>query len=335
MMKKDHIPYRQIHLDFHTSPLIDGIGESFDKDEFIAVLKKAHVNSINLFTKCHHGMFYYPTEIGTMHPNLKFDLFGEQMKACRENGIRAIAYSCVGWNEDWADRHPEWLMTDYNGLLGHRTPFSNAYYGWRCLCYNNADYHELLKKEYQEIYERYHPDGFWIDIIQAKDCVCPHCSADMKQLGLDPQNYADVKKFNKISETKFCKIFYEFLKSLDQNLEIYFNSQPYELDNGEDERCSSVTKRKYFDFLDIESLPSDEWGYSHFPVAVNYLNHRPEEICMMNGKFHMAWGDFGSLRHQNALEYECFRAIANGAKVCVGDQLHPCGKLDPVVYDRI
>jgi hypothetical protein len=335
MAEKDHIPYRQIHLDFHTSPLIDGIGERFNKEEFVTTLKKAHVNSINLFTKCHHGMFYYPTEVGTMHPHLKFDLFGAQMEACRENGIRAIAYSCVGWNEDWADRHPEWMVVDYNGLLGHHKPFDNSYYGWRCLCYNHPDYHELLKKEYQEICDRYHPDGFWIDIIQAKDCVCPHCSADMKKLGLDPQNYMDVKRFNKISETKFCQIFYDFLKSIDPNLEIYFNSFPYALDNGEDEQCSSVTKRRYFDFLDIESLPSDEWGYSHFPVAVNYLNHGSKEICMMNGKFHMAWGDFGSLRHENALEYECFRAIANGAKLCVGDQLHPSGKLDPVVYERI
>jgi len=56
---------------------------------------------------------------------------------------------------------------------------------------------------------------------------------------------------------------------------------------------------------------------------------------MMNGKFHTSWGDFGSLRNKKALEYECFRALANGAGVCVGDQLHPSGRLDPEVYKRI
>ena len=84
-MEKE-LPYRQIHLDFHTSPYIKGIGENFDSREFIKTLKDAHVNSINLFAKCHHGMYYYPTKIGTMHPNLTFDLFGEQIKACKPSG---------------------------------------------------------------------------------------------------------------------------------------------------------------------------------------------------------------------------------------------------------
>ena len=56
---------------------------------------------------------------------------------------------------------------------------------------------------------------------------------------------------------------------------------------------------------------------------------------MMNGKFHKSWGDFGSLRNKAALEYECFRALANGAKCCIGDQLHPSGKIDKSVYKRI
>ena len=107
-MEKKGIPFRQIHLDFHTSPLIGDIGAEFDAEEFADTLKKAHVNSINLFTKCHHGMFYYPTAIGTMHPGLTFDLFGAQMQACREHEIRALAYTCVSWNEDWAARHPEY-----------------------------------------------------------------------------------------------------------------------------------------------------------------------------------------------------------------------------------
>ena len=36
-MEKE-LPYRQIHLDFHTSPYIKGIGENFDSREFIKTL---------------------------------------------------------------------------------------------------------------------------------------------------------------------------------------------------------------------------------------------------------------------------------------------------------
>ncbi len=334
-MRREKIPYRQIHLDFHTSPYIGEIGEDFVREEFAGILTKAHVNSINLFAKCHHGMYYYPTKIGTMHPNLGFDLFGEQVRACREHGIRPIAYTCAAWNEDWADRHPEWLVVDTDGLLGHKKPFDRSFGAWRSLCYNNPEYQELLKEEMKEIYDNYHPDGFWIDIIQGQDCICPHCSRDMKEHGLDPKNIRDVKIFNKISETEFCKEFYSYLKGLDSKLCVYFNSHPYELDNGLNEHYSSREKRQYFDMIDIESLPSDLWGYTHFPIAANYVGKNEEEICMMNGKFHTSWGDFGTIRNQNALEYECFRAIASGAKVCIGDQLHPSGRLDSAVYDRI
>ena len=60
--------FRQVHLDFHTSPLIPGVGEDFEAEEFVATLKSAHINSINIFAKDHHGMSYYPTKVGTMHP---------------------------------------------------------------------------------------------------------------------------------------------------------------------------------------------------------------------------------------------------------------------------
>ena len=44
-------PYRHIHLDFHTSPLIPGIGDDFDPEEFARTLEAAGVNSICCFAK--------------------------------------------------------------------------------------------------------------------------------------------------------------------------------------------------------------------------------------------------------------------------------------------
>ena len=61
------LPSRQVHLDFHTSPSIPGVGAKFDKKQFQAALIEGNVNSITVFAKCHHGMYYYPTKIGTMH----------------------------------------------------------------------------------------------------------------------------------------------------------------------------------------------------------------------------------------------------------------------------
>ena len=38
--------FRQIHLDFHTSPFIEGIGEAFDRREWQERLRDAAVDSI-------------------------------------------------------------------------------------------------------------------------------------------------------------------------------------------------------------------------------------------------------------------------------------------------
>ena len=38
--------FRQVHLDFHTSECIDGIGKDFDKKQFQEALKAGHVDSI-------------------------------------------------------------------------------------------------------------------------------------------------------------------------------------------------------------------------------------------------------------------------------------------------
>ena len=70
---------RQVHLDFHTSPHIPGIGSKFDKKQFQQALKEGNLTSITVFAKCHHGLCYYPTKVGTMHPELDFDLTGAKL----------------------------------------------------------------------------------------------------------------------------------------------------------------------------------------------------------------------------------------------------------------
>lgn len=329
------LPFRQVHLDFHTAKQIPGVGSRFDRARFGAVLKAARVNSINLFAKCHHGMYYYPTTIGTMHPSLGFDLLGEQIAACRENGIRACIYTCVVWNEDWADRHPEWLQVNPEGVLGLKKPFTSEYYSWRWLCLGNAEYVALLKREFDETWNRYRPAGYWIDIILQRRCVCPSCLTDMRARGMDPRDERDLLAHDRLTEIAFMKDIFGHLKAKDPSVGIYFNGHPYDMDLDERPEVSAARKRELMDYVDIESLPSDSWGYTHFPIAANFLNWKAQEITMMNGKFHKAWGDFGSLRNPAALEFECFRALANGAKVCVGDQLHPGGALDETVYARI
>ena len=41
--------YRQVHLDFHTSELIEDIASQFDPTEFAQTLKKSYVDSVTVF----------------------------------------------------------------------------------------------------------------------------------------------------------------------------------------------------------------------------------------------------------------------------------------------
>src|SRR5260221_5483492 len=107
--------FRQVHLDFHTSPLIPGVGDDFDAEEFAGTLRAAHIDWVTCFAVCHHGMSYYPTKVGTMHPHLGRDLLGEQVEVCHRYGIRVPAYITVVWEENQAMLHPEWRQVRKDG----------------------------------------------------------------------------------------------------------------------------------------------------------------------------------------------------------------------------
>jgi hypothetical protein len=87
--------------------------------------------------------------------------------------------------------------------------------------------------------------------------------------------------------------------------------------------------------FELESLPSGHWGYLHFPITARYARTLGLDYLGHTGKFHTAWGDFHSFKNAEALQYECFRMLAQGAKCLIGDQLHPSGKIDQHVYDLI
>jgi hypothetical protein len=52
------LPFRQVHIDFHTSEHITGVESMFDPDRFVTLIQEAQVNSVNLFAKCPHGWSY-------------------------------------------------------------------------------------------------------------------------------------------------------------------------------------------------------------------------------------------------------------------------------------
>lgn len=318
------LPFRQIHLDFHTSELIPDVAADFDAREFAATLKAARVNSINVFAKCHHGWAYYDTRIAARHPSLKIDLLGEMVRACRASGIHVLYYYSLVWDVLQARRHPEWRMLTRDGkTIGGTTGEPNVW-PWLCM---NTPYLDHCVRENEELIANYDVDGAWFDILKQppEGCWCRWCAEERKalRLGDSPE---DIHRHNKhVAKKVQDRLNAVVLKRFPDGLRFY-NSRMVIGVRDEIPRYSHI---------EIESLPSGGWGYTHFQQRVRYLRTLGKDMVGMTGRFHKSWGDFGGLKNQAALDFECLNFVANGAKCCVGDQLHPRGRLDKTTYERI
>ena len=337
----DPLPARQVHLDFHTSELIEGIGERFDKAQWQAALKAGHVNHINVFGKGHHSWSYYPTEVGMRHPHLDFDLLGAQIEASHEIGVKAPIYFAVGWSATDAERHPEWVARNKDGSfmvanwdLGARLSDVRPHYSWKFLCPNpDSDYHRLILAQVEEICRRYEVDGFWFDIYHSisQGCYCHHCLARMKKEGVDLEDAYAVS----VSTAKAAKVHMRELRELvarhHPRATVYFNPTPHVV------RASAFTQRT-FDLnthQDLEDLPTTWGGYDKLPLESKYHLQQGTPVVAMSGKFHKAWGEFGGFKHPDAIKYEAATMIAFGAAANFGDQLHPSGEMDMATYRNI
>jgi hypothetical protein len=323
--KMGDLRFRQIHLDFHTSEKIVEIGDAFDPKEFAETLKKAGVNSITCFARCHHGMIYYDTKFPARHPGLKRNLLKEQIEACHELDIRVPIYITVGWDEYMAARHPEWLERTPEGTPYGAGPLEA---GWKKLCFNTP-YIDYVVEQTIEVLETFGDDvdGLFFDIISQNPCCCTYCMEGMEKAGLDPESEEDRKGYALQVLNGFKKMMTDTVRKYNKTCTIFYNA-------GHVNPQIRETLDTYT-HLELESLPSGGWGYEHFPITVRYARNLGKECLGMTGKFHKSWADFGGFKNQPALEYECFMSLANGAKCSIGDQLHPTGAINKATYELI
>lgn len=321
------LPFRQIHLDFHTSEAIPQVGARFDPDEFADTLVRAHVNSINLFARCHHGWVYYDTPgfPERRHPHLTRDLLREQVLACRARGIKTPLYVTVQWDHYTASRHPEWCVVGPDGKLTGTPPYEAGFYRLLCL---NTPYVDWLKSFVQDMIDTLPPiDGFWFDIVDARDCSCWHCKNGMIEQGLEPSNTGDRLRYAGQVLQRFQRDMSAFVRARVPEALIFYNAGHV------GPRHRAIVDN--YTHLELESLPSGGWGYLHFPVSARYARTLDVDYVGMTGKFQTSWGDFHSFKNPAALEFECLHMLALNAKCCVGDQLLPHGQICADTYKLI
>jgi hypothetical protein len=319
-----HLRFRQVHLDFHTSGLIPDIGMSFNKRQFQEALKVGHVNSITIFSKCHHGYSYHPTKVGKMHPHLKFDLLARQIDACREIGVRCPIYLSAGLDELAAFANPTWVVKKKDGVLWK--PLEVEWFV-RILRFNSP-YLDYLCAQIEEVCQRWPDnDGIFLDIIGSHRDYSDDALKEMKRLGYNPEVDADVARYGEDVLYRYFKATTAAAKSVRKDTPVFHNSGHI-----------SMGARKALAFnthLELESLPTGGWGYDHFPLSARYVITQKWDFMGMTGKFHNTWGEFGGFKRAAALQYECGAMLAYGAKCSVGDQLHPNGEMNLDTYRTI
>lgn len=315
---------RQVHLDFHTHGAMP-VGKDFSKEQFQAALELGHVDSITVFSKCHHGWSYHPTEANEMHPELTFDLLGAQLEACKEIGVNAPVYISAGFDEKEYNKRPEWRCQPVADKAGQKAYENEVHFHLMCF---NTGYLDFLCAQIEEVMVKYNPCGIFLDIVSPKVCYCEKCLADMKAQGFDVENAEDRERFAKFIFNKYTEATNAAVRKHSDTATIFHNAG--HIPKGDYEFIESNTH------LELESLPTGGWGYDHFPLSAAYVRTLENtEFLGMTGKFHHSWGEFGGFKHPNALIYETSLSIANGAGCSIGDQMHPLSELNMATYGLI
>ena len=315
---------RQVHLDFHTSEFVP-VGNNFSKEQFQAALKAGHVNSITVFSKCHHGWSYHPTEVNEMHPQLDFDLLGAQLEACKEIDVNAPVYISAGFDEKEYLRRPEWRWLPFPQKERNEEFFNEVHFHHLCF---NTNYLDFLCAQIEEVMVKYNPCGIFLDIIAPRWCFCEKCLSDMKALGLDAENEEDCEKMAQLVYNKYLQKTNEAVRKHSDTATIFHNGG--HIPKGDYRYINANTH------LELESLPTGGWGYDHFPLSAAYVRTLEDtDFLGMTGKFHHSWGEFGGYKHPNALIYETALSVANGAGCSIGDQMHPLSEMNIATYNLI
>ena len=324
-------PRRTVHLDFHTGPAIPDVGASFDGDAFARTFRDAHVDSVTVFAKCHHGLLYYRSDRPERHPGLApgLDLLGEEIAALHGAGIRAPIYLSVQCDEYAAAHHPEWLAMTAELQQVRRPPAGAFEAAWQILDMSSP-YSDYLADQLAEVLDRYGPvDGIFLDMCWDQPSASTWAIAGMRAEGLDPRIPADRDRYARRVAHGYMARYRAMIEPAvvpGSPQAVWFNSRP---------KARLVEERRFVRHIEVEALPTGGWGYAYLPYVARLVRGLGLPALSHTGRFHRSWGDMASLKPKPALFYECCQILAHGLSNGVGDLLAPSGQPNAAVYDLI
>jgi Hypothetical glycosyl hydrolase 6 len=150
----------------------------------------------------------------------------------------------------------EWVARDAEGGVIGTAPFEAGFYQMLCV---NTPYREFLKEHTAEVLETFPVDGLFFDIVWPIACACCSCREKMSAAGLDPTNENARERFGLETVNGFKQDMTRFVRTRNPDCTIFYNA-------GHIGPRHRLVKAAYSHF-ELESLPSGDWGYLHFPVT--------------------------------------------------------------------
>ncbi|MDD5597861.1 MAG: beta-galactosidase trimerization domain-containing protein [Victivallaceae bacterium] len=307
-----------LFYDFHTMPACPDVGLNFDADKLVKHALACKADYLVFPARCNLGMAYYKTKTGIIHPALNYDLLGKLAEACKGKVI-FFAYINVGISHEEALLHRDWCVLTPDGYT-YRPDRLDSFF--RTMCYNSG-YREHLLEMIREIVVNYPVRGLFLDCMSVPPCIGHECINEIKSLGMDWRDMGQLRKYAEFSKLRMAKLIAETARSAKPDIFLYFNGI-----NFEDQLELST-------HLEFECLPTGGWGYEELPVFARYLRTLKKTVINQTGRFHRSWGDFGGIRPEAALEYDCLYGLANGMGVAVGDHFHPRGDINEDVFAMV
>lgn len=313
------------HFDFHSHKNIR-IGDKPDAEGMARALREAGAEEISTFAKGHNGFAYYPTRVGTVHPQMKGDPFGDVVKACKAEGLKVVAYISFGIDGEAGRKHNEWAQVFDAGPILSDDSFIS-------LCPFTAYTDELMLPQIREVLDNYLVDGFFFDTMGALGtCYCDCCQADFNALygttiprDKKMPNWDRYGRFRHKRGMELLRRVARFITDLRPGTRVGFNQVgTMRLPDPMPEEVSHL------------SLDYTTWGPQSLQASVcsayGSTAGIPAEI--MGTMFNAGWADW-SPRPPAGLEQVVAASWARDCRPYMGGRMHPENHLDPPVARAI
>lgn len=317
------------HPDFHLPDNVE-VGAEFDAKRYVDTLKKAEVDVIYFFGKCHYGNSYYYTNVGHRHPNLKRDLLREITDACRKGGLKLITYFSGGIDTYAAKQHNDWRPVGKNNTSLSPIPIdANELEG---ICLFGPYTEQWLIPQMAEVAEHYQVDGMMTDVMCSFLCYCKYCQEQyLSDTGKPLPSEENGEGWHEFCRWRFQKK-EEFadkvckgVHKINPALPVAFNWMysiwdPAPVNKGIGYLVGDIPQRN-------EQLP---W----FSMTARYFASTGLPFEVMTGRFVHGLGDW-SIRPVEMLKQGMVTVAANGGRCTLIDRQLPDGSLDETYYARL